>query len=169
MTNKITILLVLFSLFLVSCGKKKSKLFTLKDVEFNYEAPLYEGSNPGQHIVVVDLQAIFKDEFKEGMSVNHAVLKKAEVFAADSSGFDGISSFVMSLAADNAELKMQELAVINPLVKGSSSAILIPSSSAEATDYFAEKQFYLILDVTLAKDLESNLKLKGDFEFELEY
>lgn len=161
--------LILFAVLFISCGGGKTKTHTLKDIEFNYEGPLFEGSNPSQYVVSVDLKSIFGSEFKEGMSVDRAVLKKAEIFSVDTSGFSGIGALVMSLASDNAELQMQELAVINPIKPDAKSAELVPSAEAEASDFFNEKQFYIVLDATLVKDLESNLKLKGNFEFELSY
>lgn len=161
--------LILFAVLFISCGGGKTITHTLKDIEFTYEGPLFEGSNPAQYVVSVDLKSIFGSEFKEGMSVDRAILKKAEIFSVDTSGFSGISALVLSLASDNAELQMQELAVINPIKPDAKSAELVPSAEAEASDFFNEKQFYIVLDATLAKDLESNLKLKGNFEFELSY
>jgi hypothetical protein len=162
-------ILILGAILFFSCGGGKTKTHALKDIEFTFEGPLYEGSNPAQYVVSVDLKSIFGSEFKEGMSVDRAILKKAEIFSEDTSGFSGISALVLSLASDNAELQMQELAVINHINPDAKSAELVPSSEAEASDFFNEKQFYLVLDATLAKDIESNLKLKGNFEFELGY
>jgi hypothetical protein len=163
----VAICLIAFLSF--SCGGGKTKTFTLNNLEFTYEGPLYEGSNPAQVVVAVDLKSIFQDEFKEGISVDHATLKKAEISPGDSTGFEGISALVLSLAGDNEDLKMQELAVINPIQAKAQSAVLSPSAEADATGFFNEKQFYLVLDATLAKDLESSIKLKGNFEFELTY
>lgn len=165
----IFILLSFFAILSMSCGGGKSKTFTLNNIEFVYEGPLYEGSNPAQVVIAVDLKSIFQDEFKDGMSVDQATLKKAEITPGDSTGFEGISALVLSLAGDNEELKMQELAVINPIQSKAQTATLSPSAEAEATGFFNEKQFYLVLDATLAKDLETNLKLIGNFEFELTY
>jgi hypothetical protein len=169
MKTRYVIHLLFCAILFFSCSGGKTKMHTLKDIEFTYEGPLFEGSNPSQYVVSVDLKSIFGSEFKEGMSVDRAVLKKAEIFSVDTSGFSGIGALVMSLASDNAELQMQELAVINPIKPDAKSAELVPSAEAEASGFFNEKQFYIVLDATLAKDLESNLKLKGNFEFELSY
>jgi hypothetical protein len=134
-----------------------------------YDGPLYEGPNPAQFTVAIDLKAIFKDAYKEGMAIEHAVLKKAEVIPAESVSFKGVSALVLSLSSDNPDIKMRELAVLNPVDTLASKAVLKPSPKADATDYFGEKQFYVVLDATLAKDMEASLKLKGDFEFELSY
>jgi hypothetical protein len=152
-----------------SCGENKSKTFVLKDIEFTFEGPLFEGSNPSQYTVSVDLAKVLKEEYSEGMSLEKVLLKKAEIHANDTLGFQHVNAFVLSAAGDNPELKMQELAVLNPLPANARSVQLIPSTEAEATNFFAEKQFYLVLDASLAKDREENIKLLGNFEFELHY
>ena len=164
------VLLLFVSFLMLSCGgDNKTKSFILKDVEFVYEGPLYEGSNPAQFVAVIDLKAIFKDDYKEGMTIENAILKEAEVVPSESGSFGGISALVLSLSADNPEIKMQELAVLNPVDTAASKAVLKPSPKAEAADFFGEKQFYVVLDASLAKDMEVGLKLKGSFEFELSY
>jgi hypothetical protein len=64
---------------------------------------------------------------------------------------------------------MQELAVINPIKGKLKSVQLKPSKEANVTDYFAEKQAYVILDASFLKDVNANVSLKGSFEFELKY
>lgn len=163
-------LLGLVALLNTACnggGEKTS--FTMKDVAFELSGPLYEGSNPGQYIVQVDLKAILGDKYHDGVKITGATLKNATIKAADSSNFDGISSFVLSIASDNADLKMKELAVLNPVPAGSKQVELKPAEEISADDYFGEKQFYVIVDATLAKDMDANLKFLGDFEFELQY
>ncbi len=158
------------SFLMLSCGgNQKNKSFVLQDVEFVYDGPLYEGSNQATFTVEIDLKAIFKDAYKDGITIEHAELKEAKIVPTDSESFAGISALVLSLASDNADIKMRELAVLNPVDTLASKAFLKPSPKADATDYFGEKQFYVVLDATLAKDMEASLKLKGDFKFELSY
>ena len=150
-----------------SNGKKTT--FTMKDVAFTLSGPLYEGSNPGQYIVQVDLKTILGDKYHDGVKITGASLKNATIKASDSSNFDGISSFVLSIASDNADLKMKELAVLNPVPAGSKQVTLKPAEEISADDYFGEKQFYVIVDATLSKDRDADLSFLGDFEFELQY
>ncbi|MEY3861311.1 MAG: hypothetical protein RIS50_1592, partial [Bacteroidota bacterium] len=89
--------------------------------------------------------------------------------AVDSANFDGVGSFVVSLASDNPDLKMKELAFLNPVKPGTTDAVLSVSNEVTAEEYFAEKQFYLVVDASLLKDLDANLSFKGDFDFELTY
>jgi hypothetical protein len=61
------------------------------------------------------------------------------------------------------------LGVINPIKEGSTNAALNPSAEANAGKYFQEKQYYIILDVALAQDLDDNLALKADIKFNLKH
>ena len=64
---------------------------------------------------------------------------------------------------------MKELAFLNPVKPGTKDAVLSVSNEVTAEEYFAEKQFYLVVDASLLKDLEANMSFKGDFDFELSY
>ena len=103
------------------------------------------------------------------MKVTGASLKSAHIRAVDSANFDGVGSFVVSLASDNPDLQMKELAFLNPVKPGTKDAVLSVSNEVTAEEYFAEKQFYLVVDASLLKDLEANMSFKGDFDFELSY
>ncbi|MFM8995977.1 MAG: hypothetical protein ACKOI1_06975, partial [Bacteroidota bacterium] len=105
----------------------------------------------------------------DGVKITHVMLKSAHIRSVDSSNFDGVNNFVVSLASDNPELQMKELAFLNPVKAGTTDANLSVSNEVTAEDYFAEKQFYIVVDAGLAKDVEADLTFKGDFEFELTY
>jgi len=153
-----------------ACGGGGEKTtYSLKDVAFTLEGPLFEGPNPAQYTVAVDLKAILGDRYAEGVKVTGASLKSAHIRAVDSANFDGVGSFVVSLASDNPDLQMKELAFLNPVKPGTSDAVLSVSNEVTAEEYFAEKQFYLVVDASLLKDLEANMSFKGDFDFELSY
>lgn len=153
-----------------ACGApENTKSFTLKDIEFKYEGPLFQGSNPSQYIAKIDLKEILGDDYKEGLQVENAVLKNATVACVDPKNFQDINALVFSLASDNPDLAMQELAVINPINAKLKSVKLKPSKEADATDFFAEKQVYVILDASFIKDVNANVSLKGTFEFEVKY
>ena len=153
-----------------ACGApENTKSFTLKDIEFKYEGPLFQGSNPSQYIAKIDLKEILGEDYKEGLQVQNAVLKNATVACVDPKNFQDINALVFSLASDNPDLAMQELAVINPINAKLKSVKLKPSKEADATDFFAEKQVYVILDASFIKDVNANVSLKGTFEFEVKY
>ena len=130
---------------------------------------MFEGPNPAQYTVSVDLEEILGDRYKEGVKISGASLKSAHIRSVDSANFDGVGSFVVSLASDNPDLKMKELAFLNPVKPGTTDAVLSVSNEVTSEEYFAEKQFYLIVDASLLKDLEANMVFKGDFDFELSY
>ncbi len=147
---------------MTACGGGGDKTtYSLKDVAFTLEGPLFEGPNPSQYTVAVDLKDILGERYAEGVKITGASLKSAHIRAVDSANFDGVGSFVVSLAGDNPDLKMKELAFLNPVKPG--------TTDATAEEYFAEKQFYLVVDASLLKDLEANMSFKGDFDFELTY
>jgi hypothetical protein len=152
---------------MASCGGGEKTTYQLKDVEFTADGPLFEGANPIQYTVNVDLKSILGDKYTEGIRITGATLKSATLRAVDSSNFDAVSSFVMSVASDNSDLNMKELAVINPVKSGSAQVVLTPSTEATAEEFFGEKQFYIVVDAALAKDTDNGLVFKGDFEFEL--
>jgi hypothetical protein len=153
-----------------ACGApENTKSFSLKDIEFKYAGPLFQGSNPAQYIAKIDLKEILGDDYKEGLQVENAVLKNATVACVDPKNFQDINALVFSLASDNPDLAMQELAVINPINAKLKSVKLKPSKEADATDFFAEKQVYVILDASFINDVNANVSLKGTFEFEVKY
>ncbi len=169
MNRAVRLLFAAVAVFMASCGGGEKTTFQMKDVEFTLAGPLYEGANPVQYTVNVDLKAILGDKYTEGVKISGATLKSATLKAGDSANFDGVSSFVLSLASDNKDLNMKELAVLNPVKAGASSVLLSPSTEATAGEFFGEKQFYIVVDAALAKDLDADLVFKGDFEFELTY
>jgi hypothetical protein len=148
---------------------KNTKSYTLNKIEFEYAGPLFQGSNPAQYVAKIDLKEILGDDYKEGVKIKNAVLKNATVQSLDPVSFQDINALVFSFASDNPDLSMQELAVINPIKANSKSVQLKPSKEANVTDYFAEKQIYVILDASFIKDVNANVTLKGSFEFELKY
>jgi hypothetical protein len=161
----------LFSLFLLAaCGAAdKTKNFKLENIEFEYSGPLFEGSNAAQYVAKINLKEILGADYEDGMEIDEAALKKAFVEIVEPEGCTDISSFVMSLASDNPDLAMQELAVVNPIKSYGGKIKLKPSPSADATDYFAEKSVYVVLDASFLKDVDANVLVKGTFEFELKY
>lgn len=168
MRNLIVLSLSLLLFYSCSTSDKK-KTFKLEDIEFVYAGPIFEGSNPAQYIATIDLKAILGDDYVEGIEIDKASLKKALVKMVNPESAVDINALVLSLASDNPELQMQELAVVNPISSNKGEVSLKPSPTAEATDFFAEKTVYVILDASFVKDVDIDVVLKGTFEFELEY
>lgn len=154
-----------------SCSSnEKNQTVTLNNIEFTLEGPLYSGSNPAQYTYQVDLKSLLGDQFVEGGKISAASLKSAKISSTDSAAnFDIINSFVLSLASDNKDVKMQELALLNPVPASSKTVELKPSAEAKADGFFAEKQFYIVLDADLKEDIEANMTFKVDLVFDVNY
>jgi hypothetical protein len=146
-----------------------TKTYTLKDIDFVYEGPLFQGSNSAQYVAKIDLKEILAGDYKEGMNIDNAVLKNATAQCVDPVNFQDINALVFSVASDKSDLPMRELAVVNPLISTLKSIKLKPSKEVDISDFFAEKQVYLILDASFLRDVNAKVNLKGTFEFELKY
>jgi hypothetical protein len=155
--------------FFSACNSADKDTEIVVNDTFTFEGPLYEGSNPSQLVFPVDLKKLLGDKFHEGMKVTDATLSSATISAVDSGNLSGITSMVLSVASDNPELKMLSLGAVNPVNPNSNSAEIKPSSEANAGKYFSEKQYYIVLDVGLNKDIEENLSLKGEIKFKLKH
>ena len=162
------IALAAITLFSACNSSDQATEITVSDT-FTLEGPLFEGSNPAQLVYPVDIKTLLGDKYHEGVKITDATLASATISALDSNSLSGITSMVLSVASDNPELKMLELGVINPIKEGSTNAVLNPSAEANAGKYFQEKQYYIILDVALAQDLDDNLALKADIKFNLKH
>ena len=156
--------------FLGCNSEKNNKTVVLENIEFVLEGPLYSGSNPAQYKYEVDLKSILGKDYKEGATINSATLKNAKIESADSNtNFNKINSFVLSLASDNKDVKMQELALLNPILANSKVADLKPSAEANAKGFLKEKHFYIVLDADLKEDIEDNLKFTANLIFTVNY
>jgi hypothetical protein len=141
----------------------------MESVVFEWTGPLFEGSNPSQQTIKVDLPGLLGKSYQEGKKIVKVNLKSAELSADSLNAMDGINSLVLSIASDDPSLPMKELAVLNPLQAGLSHANLKTSPEAEVTDFFGQKQFYLVIDAGLSADRHEDLRLSGKFSWEIQY
>lgn len=158
-------LLAIAALLLASCGKEAKKNYVIQKVKLVAEGPLFDGPNTLQAAYPLELTAL-----EPGLTadrVKHVKLVSAEVITTDSLGFDRMRNLSFSVTA--ADAKMQQLAVLNPLPKGTSSIQLTPSAEADVKDLFKQKELTLIVDADLEGDLEGNLEYEGNFVFEVLY
>ena len=171
MKNLSVVLFVAIALFLGGCkSEEKNQSIALNNIEFSLEGPLYSGSNPAQYTFKVDLKTLLGENYKEGATIKSASLKSAKIRSLDSATtMENINSFVLSFASDSKEIKMKELALLNPVPAGSKSADLKPSATATAEEFFGETQFYIVLDADLKNDVEANLAFAADLVFDVNY
>jgi hypothetical protein len=153
-------LLFLFSLILVltSC-KTETKDYTLQNIEFTIEGPLFEGSNTGQYEVEVDVNKI-----QSADKINGAKFISCQLTACDSSDFSNVSGFVLQLTGENSD--MTEIALLNQ-VTGGTYVQLKPSADKDISSFFKQNKFILLMDTYLKKDQEKNLKFKANIVFEI--
>ncbi|MBM3936761.1 MAG: hypothetical protein FJ343_06395 [Sphingomonadales bacterium] len=157
-------------LFLMNGCNSESKTQTgTMECAFEWSGPLYEGSNPAQELVKVDLASLLGNPVQEGMKIMKIQLKSAELSGDSASALNGIASLVLSIASDDPSLPMKELAVLNPVAAPSGQATLKPSPEAELSDFFAQKEFYLVVDAGISADRDQNLRLTGKFQWEIQY
>ena len=159
----------LLMLLMNGCQSESKTQTGTMESAFEWSGPLYEGSNPAQALIKVDLASLLGNPVPEGMKITKVQLKSAELSGDSISDLTGIGSLVLSIASDDPSLPMMELAVLNPVTSSSGQAILKPSSEAEVSDFFAQKAFYLIVDAGLSADRDQNLRLTGKFQWEIQY
>jgi len=159
----------LLMLLMNGCQSESETQTGTTECAFEWAGPLFEGSNPAQALIKVDLAGLLGNPVPEGMKITKVQLKSAELSGDSISVLTGIGSLVLSIASDDPSLPMKELAVLNPVTSSSGQAILKPSSEAEVSDFFAQKAFYLIVDAGLSADRDQNLRLTGKFQWEIQY
>jgi len=159
----------LLMLLINGCQPESQTHTATMESAFEWSGPLYEGSNPAQALIKVDLASLLGNPVQEGMKITKVQLKSAELSGDSASDLNGIGSLVLSIASDDPSLTMKELAVLNPVTSSSGQAILKPSPEAEVSDFFAQKEFYLVVDAGLSADRDQNLRLTGKFQWEIQY
>jgi len=159
----------LLMLLMNGCQSESKTQTGTTECAFEWSGPLYEGSNPAQALIKVDLASLLGNPVQDGMKITKVQLKSAELSGDSDSDLNGIGSLVLSIASDDPSLPMKELAVLNPVISSSGQAILKPSSEAEVSDFFAQKAFYLVVDAGLSTDRDQDLRLTGKFQWEIQY
>lgn len=159
----------LLMLLMNGCQSESETQTGTTECAFEWAGPLYEGSNPAQVLIKVDLAGLLGNPVPEGMKITKVQLKSAELSGDSISDLTGIGSLVLSIASDDPSLPMKELAVLNPVSAASGKAILQPSPEAELSDFFSLKSFYLVVDAGSNADRDQNLRLNGRFQWEIQY
>ena len=164
------LLILTASYALFGCNQPtQTTTVTLDALSFEWSAPLMEGSNPAQVTVSVNPQELLGDLWKEGMKIQKVVLKKAEISAENNADFTDIQSLVLSLASNNPQLHMQEIASASPVQPAYNKASLTPATQSKIDEFFGEKEFYMVLDASLKGDRDQDLRLTGQFTLEITF
>ena len=164
------LLILTASYALFGCNQPtQTTTVTLDTLGFEWSAPLMEGSNPAQVTVRVNPQELLGDLWKEGMKIQKVVLKKAEISAENNADFADIQSLVLSMASNNPQLHMQEIASASPVQPAYNKASLTPATQSKIDEFFGEKEFYMVLDASLKGDRDQDLRLTGQFTLEITF
>ena len=166
---KIIRVLVISVMLITSCsGPEEVHEYSVTDLEFSLEGPLFAGPNSSQNEISIVLADVLGNDYVEGMRIRDARMKSAIVLPNDSLGFAQINAFVVSFASDNEDISMQEVAVKNPLEEGAAQASLDVAQEAELGEIMEEGNIYVVLDVDLAEDYwDGNRDFKLNFTIEL--
>ena len=156
-------------LIITGCtGPGEMHEYSVNELEFSLEGPLFAGPNSDQAEISIDLSDALGDAYVEGMRISDARLKSATVLPNDSLGFNQVNAFVVSFASDNEDISMQEAAVKNPLEEGAITASLDVAPEAELGEIMEEGKVYVVLDADLAEDYwDGNRDFKLNFTLEL--
>lgn len=156
-------------LIITGCtGPGEMHEYSVNELEFSLEGPLFAGPNSDQAEITIDLSDALGDAYVEGMRISDARLKSATVLPNDSLGFNQVNAFVVSFASDNEDISMQEAAVKNPLEESATAASLNVAPEAELGEIMEEGKVYVVLDADLAEDYwDGNRDFKLNFTLEL--
>lgn len=165
MKMKNIVLLFLAVAALASCSEGITKKYTIENIDVTVEGPLFDGPNTMQATHSIDLSTIEAGLLPE--HIQAVKLTKASVTTADSAAFNSVRNFVLQFTS--ADAKMQKAAVLNPVPKNTALVDLMPSTEAELTENFKQKEIIIILDADLEGDRDESLTYTGNFEFEITY
>lgn len=171
-TKILTIALGLSLSLFISCNKgSKVKTAELSDIVFEFEGPLFEGTNTAQYLYKVNLKELLNENISERNAIKSARLKSATVSMEDCEdcyGFETIKSLVLSVVSDG-EIPMKEIALLNPVNAKNNTQTLNLSEESEIGDFFNSDKIYLILDADMTEEIDDNISMKGNFKIELRY
>ncbi len=162
---KILFQIIAVSVMLASCGSDQTITYTLKDVEFTAEGPLFEGPNTMQYELANAINDTLKKAGFTKDQLEKVQLKSASFSTTDSVGFSAFNSITLQLAAQNTP--MTNAGVINPIPAGAKNAELTVSKEAELTDFFIQDKIFLVTDANLSKDQDASAQFKANIVFEL--
>lgn len=159
------VLLLAISALFASCGSDQTVTYSLKDVAFTAEGPLFEGPNTMQYELTNSLSDSLKAAGFTIEQLEKVQLKSASFSTSDSLGFGAFNSIALQLAAENTP--MVSAAIINPIPAGAKNTDLTISKEAELTDFFKQPKIYLVTDANLTKDQEETANFKANIVFEV--
>ena len=161
----ITIASVVLFLFSCSSAGEKKKL-KISSFEIVFEGPLFEGSNTGQYELKNILDSFLKANITSLDKLQSATLTGATISTTDSNYLD-IQSLGLSLSSEKSD--MLQLGILNPMPdNGINMKLNIAKTQEKLIDAIKQPSFFIVIDAITKKDIEANISIKCDLEFEIE-
>jgi hypothetical protein len=150
-----------------SCGQSQNHTFTIENVELSSEGPLFQGINTATGMYEVDLEEFLNSIGAQISDIRQAKLLSAELIIMDSMNFNIIGDVSLLLAGENTEMK--SLAVLNPIPDDVTKIQLqIAEEQSKIANYFKEENLTFVVDLDLLQDTMVDLRMLGNFIFELQ-
>lgn len=160
MKKFLPLLVLVFPLLIMSCGKTETKTIVSSEIELLEEYPM-EGANTVTGIWKVNLGELDASKIKK------ARLTAIRFSTIEPASSDGMEEITVQLAASGAA--MQKVAVLNPVPQGVSELSPgVASGQANLAELLKQGEITLVADINLAADLDAELRLQAIMEFEVE-
>ena len=161
--NYIFICIVVCALYACSASQE-SFSFEIKNKEFILEQPT-PGSNTAQFEVSFDeIAAAANAKGLDASKISAVKLEKAELTSKDGQNLNTFESALLQLTTANAGLT--EVAVLNPITAGTTTAKLQIAENPEMQKYFSGDKITVVLDMNAAEGdtLKHTLLLNATFQ-----
>jgi len=153
-------------ILMMSCGKVNTHPYSDVSVELFAEGPLFEGANFATGEYEVDLSAFLDEHNATLKDIQSVRLIGASLQMVDSLNFDIVSEITLSLASDQAD--MQKVGVLNPVPAGQQLvALQIAQDQEKIKSFFMEPSMTIVADFNLTQDTMIDLRMRGNFDFEI--
>lgn len=152
-------------LLLASCSSERKQLEHEISLSLTCSGPLFEGSNTAAPEFKNFMDSLLKSKGYKAEQLHSVKLISATLSTEDSAGFDNAGSATLSMSTPKSN--MQEVAVLNPLPKGSKSITLKTSDERELKAYFSEPNISMVCDLNLLKDRDTDFTMNGKMRFRI--
>lgn len=155
------LLLVFFVLALsVACAPTEKKKIATGMLDLVEEYPM-EGSNTLTAVWTFNSDEVDADKIKSARVLG------AKLICVHPETSDLFEEITLSLAASGAD--MQKVGVLNPVPNGQNTLNLgVADAQKHIAKLLQQKEITLVFDMNLSRDLEQELHLQAELEFEIE-
>lgn len=169
MYQKIKALFVLaLALSIFSCDNKpdQSIEYVIKDVKFNLEAPLLEGSNEVQAEVPFAPEEVLKASGLTRENIQDIRVKNVKLDNTSQENFNLFESLLVQLVGG--EQGLTTVASLTSIPKGVKQLEPQTTENVSLKELKKAQSFYWVNDVNLSQGSEEDIMLEGDIVFQLD-